>query len=250
MKIEYLVVGTGRSGTTYMAKLLTCLGIPCSHEAIFNLNNSIDINKDLSNRLNGNDLKLSNTSLYDYINNIKLESWVNLKNIKAESSYMAVPYLNNSLLSGMKIIQATRNPLSTISSFVKDANLFIRNNNINIWEKFIYSFYPDLLDISDSYTRCAQFIINWENLILNSIKNKEFIRVQVENINKDKLIKFLDVDKWNNDCDKISKKTNTWKKRNFDITWNDIKNPQKDLLREIYNNWGYEDKNIKLKYMC
>ena len=35
MKLKYLVTGTGRSGTVYMARLLTSLGIPCSHEMIF-----------------------------------------------------------------------------------------------------------------------------------------------------------------------------------------------------------------------
>jgi hypothetical protein len=33
--ISFVVTGVGRSGTGYTAKLLTRLGFPCSHEAVF-----------------------------------------------------------------------------------------------------------------------------------------------------------------------------------------------------------------------
>jgi hypothetical protein len=33
MGMRYLVVGTGRCGTVYMAKLLSSVGVPCGHEA-------------------------------------------------------------------------------------------------------------------------------------------------------------------------------------------------------------------------
>src|SRR6516165_7960197 len=35
-KLQYLVVGTGRSGTVYLARLLTSIKIPCGHERVFN----------------------------------------------------------------------------------------------------------------------------------------------------------------------------------------------------------------------
>ena len=33
--MEFLVIGTGRSGTGYMSKLLTSNGKPCGHESIY-----------------------------------------------------------------------------------------------------------------------------------------------------------------------------------------------------------------------
>ena len=35
MNLKYLVTGTGRCGTVYMARILTSIGIPCGHETIF-----------------------------------------------------------------------------------------------------------------------------------------------------------------------------------------------------------------------
>jgi hypothetical protein len=35
IKLDYLVAGTGRCGTVYMARLLTSLGINCLHEGVF-----------------------------------------------------------------------------------------------------------------------------------------------------------------------------------------------------------------------
>jgi hypothetical protein len=34
--LEFVVVGSGRSGTTYTAHIFTALGIPCGHEDVFN----------------------------------------------------------------------------------------------------------------------------------------------------------------------------------------------------------------------
>ena len=41
--IEYLIIGTGRSGTGFMAHLLTNFGIRCGHESIFGKSIDIDL---------------------------------------------------------------------------------------------------------------------------------------------------------------------------------------------------------------
>ena len=35
MNLKYIIASTGRSGTVYMARLLTSVGVPCGHESIF-----------------------------------------------------------------------------------------------------------------------------------------------------------------------------------------------------------------------
>ena len=45
-KLDFLVTGTGRCGTVYMAELLTSLGIPCGHESLFQMpENSKEVNQ-------------------------------------------------------------------------------------------------------------------------------------------------------------------------------------------------------------
>ena len=89
------MTGTGRCGTTYMARLLTSLGIMCGHEAIFNYDGILKANLRLQGKLN---IKTSHVSSHDILTDTPIESWHDPETAIAESSYLAAPFLKTKLL--------------------------------------------------------------------------------------------------------------------------------------------------------
>lgn len=80
VRLQYVVAGTGRCGTKYMAAFLSAIGIRCGHEAVYGPH-GIHYREGLV----------------------------------ADSSYMSVPFLNE--FSG-KVIHIVRRPLDVVKSFV------------------------------------------------------------------------------------------------------------------------------------
>jgi hypothetical protein len=113
MDLKYLVTGCGRSGTVYMAKLLTSLGVPCGHETIFDFDG---IERALERIAGSIPLKLSETSLR------AKEDWVDVNTIVADASYMAAPYLD--FFPDATIIHVVRHPVKVINSFCNYIHYF------------------------------------------------------------------------------------------------------------------------------
>jgi len=112
-RLKYLVTGTGRCGTVYMARLLTLAGIPCGHESIFDWKGITWAKRRLAGEV---PLELSS------ISTIRLENgrwspepeWLtDVEAIEAESSYMAAPFLEESFLSETKVIHLVRHPIKS-----------------------------------------------------------------------------------------------------------------------------------------
>src|SRR6266536_2441135 len=85
--IDFVITGTPRSGTSYIARILSYLGIECGHELVFNP---------------------WNFRYQEMRSNGKL--W-------GESSWMAVPFLEN-IPSTTKVFHIVRNPIKTINSII------------------------------------------------------------------------------------------------------------------------------------
>lgn len=77
---EFVIVGTGRCGTAYIAKLLREMGVACGHEAVFS--------------------KRGVTAT---------------RTLQGDASWLAVPYLGS--YRGV-VLHQTREPMATINSFV------------------------------------------------------------------------------------------------------------------------------------
>lgn len=90
MTLHYLFTGTGRCGTGYMAQVLNGLGLPCGHEAIFNMGQT-DVVRDR--------LRTSKAV--------------------AESSWLAVPYLDWPELRGVTVVQVMRHPKKVMDSLLR-----------------------------------------------------------------------------------------------------------------------------------
>lgn len=195
-KLKYLVVGTGRCGTVYLARLLTSMGIACGHETIFD-NRGME---GALSRLRGEEpLSLSTVSQtqFDGEHHQLLPDWLgSIDNIVAESSYMASPFLYHECLEGTKVIHVVRHPVKVINSFLNYMDYFQKPIPSSLhgmaWEYFIYNHLEDLKDESlTPEERAACYYVKWNRMIDEHLVGKPHIRVKAEDGPKD-IAKFVD----------------------------------------------------------
>ena len=185
MSIKYIVTGTGRCGTMFLAKYLTSAGINCGHEVIFT-NNGIGV----ADR---------NLALNNYL--------------IADSSYMSAPYLNNKILKEAKIIHLVRDPIKVINSFVVGYHYFwspilncnkipqvftysyppLSDPNFKFMN-FIYSHVPKLMStVLSPIERAALYYIEWNKIIENNYRKRNFLLFPIES-NLEKLNNFIGIE--------------------------------------------------------
>lgn len=164
MKLKYLVTGTGRSGTVFMARFLTSLGIPCGHESIFDWRGIRWAQKRIAAE---EQIELSYASQMKWENGkwTPLEHWVDPKLIEAESSYMAAPFLKDDLLKGVPVIHVVRDPVKVINSFCNYIGYFSSSKGTNSYEQFIYRHLPELQREMSAYDRACLYWIRWNQLV-------------------------------------------------------------------------------------
>ena len=223
MKLKYLVTGTGRCGTVYMARFLTNLGISCGHEAIFDWQ-GLELAK---SRLNDEQtIETSLCSRHNVLTEEVFERWFNPTTVIAESSYMAAPYLNDPILDGVKIIHLVRNPLKTLSSWFSDIHFFDPTNGaIQHYRNFIYSHLPQIDKEKTEIEKACRYLIEWNKLIEKT--SRERIVVKIEDYPFRDLIPFLDqddIERWQKNRFGNIQEINSWKKRSRDLDLKDIPN--------------------------
>lgn len=165
MKLKYLVTGTGRSGTVYMARLLTSVGIPCGHEAVFNWEGFDEAKRRLDGESPLDPSYASQTKWQDG-KWVPLEKWMPpVEQIVADSSYLSAPWLHSELLEGVHVIHTVRNPIDVVQSFVNYIGYFHSEEPTNKYEDFIYKFIPELKIKMNKYERAALYWVNWNQMI-------------------------------------------------------------------------------------
>ena len=226
MKIQYLVTGMPRSGTVYMARLLSSVGLMCGHESIFALGGIEGAIKALSD-------KYVKTSV---VSNDVPESWFNHRTQVAESSYLAAPFLDHSCLADTKIIHVVRNPLLVISSLLLDVDFFKEKGQIPYLD-FVYKHLPELKKINNEIERITAYYVWWNNIIEQKSLGKQYLRLKVGESVGSPLFDFLEIKQPKNLF--TNTKINSWKKRASDLCLNDIPNGKIKnefiLLLEKYN---------------
>ena len=240
MNLKYLVTGTGRCGTVYMARFLTSVGILCGHETVFDYCGIRGAKRRLSGE---DDLRLSIVSSlgFDTDKNEHVPQWhPDVKNIVADSSYMAAPYLAEELLKETKVIHVVRNPIKVINSFCN--NIYYFRNGESVWkenqtyENFIYKFLPELKIDMPQYDRASLYYVRWNEMIERS--NPDFF-FRVED-SPDGLLKFLGVA---DNVDYYKEKTaNTFKSYNEDVFDSLMKIQNRNIRLEVANmarRYGY-----------
>lgn len=185
MGIKYIVTGTGRCGTMFMAKFLTSAGINCGHEVIF-----------------------TNAGLETAKSKLQIYS-----GLEADSSYMAAPYLRNPILKDAKIIHVVREPMKVINSFVVGYCYFLSGRlNCTLgtdWTyeyppgadpefkfmRFIYRHVTELYNRSlTPIERAALYYVRWNELIERGCIGRQFLFYPIESDTAN-LAKFIGTDR-------------------------------------------------------
>lgn len=158
IKLNYLITGTGRCGTNFMARVLHSCGICCGHETIFD---DQGINVALERLEEEMPLRLS------WVSARTGHGWWHPYGLQAESSYMAAPYLAHDCLKDTLVVHIVRHPLEVISSFLLDIEHFCNppNPKVKQWEDFIYFHLPELLEIDNPIERVCLYYIKWNSMI-------------------------------------------------------------------------------------
>jgi hypothetical protein len=152
--MKYLIVGTGRSGTGFMSKLLTMNGIGCGHERV-----------------------LRGRHLTDYAKAIASTPY------EAESSWLPAPHLDDiktNIAPDLHIIQITRHPIKVIKSFV-EITTFTNKKNKSFVPFIPYSARDSMFDV------LIQYYISWYRYIE---KHAE-ITLNIDDFDYDLLSDFL-----------------------------------------------------------
>jgi hypothetical protein len=160
-----------------MARLLTSVGVPCSHEMIFDYRGLECAEKRMSGE-HYMQLSWASRAKYDNGKWTELDEWLpDTREIQAEASYMAAPYLSSTLLRDSKIIHVVRDPIKVINSFCNYIDFFKRESASNDYEQFVYNHLPELTYDISQYDRAALFWVRWNKMIEDS-KPDLFYRVE------------------------------------------------------------------------
>lgn len=165
IKLDYLITGTGRCGTVYLARCLTKWGIPCGHESIFTYEGVRGAIRRLNKEV---PISLSVASKMDWTpeNVVHNPDYVDVSNLRADSSYMAAIDLGTEILYNTKIIHVVRHPFKVIHSFVNHIDYFKGGNPFSlVYEQFIYRNMPVLKQEMPPYDKASLFYVLWNELI-------------------------------------------------------------------------------------
>ena len=246
MSLKYLVTGTGRSGTVFMARLLTSLNIPCGHESVFD--RADDINAYRA-RGQGNLLpQCSFAATHDVLTGKPHDEWLDESDLLAESSYLAAPFIDypGLLDDDVKVIHVVRNPINVVSSFVYDVEFFMNGPKAAGYDTFVSKYLPALKSMSPCDTpmkainKTVFFWTKWNKMVQQKSIGREYFRFNVEDKCTPELLDFLDVDDppadiFDND------KINSWKVDRRKITLDSISDPHiLAEFQELAEEYGYK----------
>jgi hypothetical protein len=224
MRLELLVTGTGRSGTVYMAKLLSSAGIMCGHESLFTTEGIDGCLK----RISGNTEIITSA--------VSGGEWFDPKNQSAESSYLAAPYADHDVLRQTKIIHIVRNPIKVVSSTLIDAEFF-DDIKQKPYLNFVLQHTPEIMEEKSNLMRTVAYYVAWNQMIETKCANRQYKRIRVEDC-PSALFEFLP---WSNKSLHDDKKTNHWGLRKNDIDISDM--PQSRLKKnfiDMCKKYGYQ----------
>ncbi len=173
IKLRYIVVGTGRSGTVSVAKWLTRAGVACSHERFFRGTDADDLVRALT-------VPHTHAANSDCSTHFGLEP---LEMPIAESSFMAVPFLEHPVLRDCAIIHVVRDPLKVIRSLLNNICYFRTDDpeQAHAGEQFIRRHLPHLDVLPDAATRACYYYLRWNQMIEEAAGARRYLRHAIEN---------------------------------------------------------------------
>lgn len=179
MNLKYLVTGTGRCGTVYLARVLTSVGVPCGHESIFDYKGWDAAAAKIEGR---QELGLSLCSQIKLVSGQFVESPIWLPDrtkVEAESSYLAAPFLER--LPATEMIHVVRHPIKVVNSFCNYINYFAVLPAPTEYEAFIYANIPELTNKNlTTYERACLYYVRWNQMIEAKLANRRSLFHRVE----------------------------------------------------------------------
>lgn len=124
---RFVVVGTGRSGTGYMSRLLTAIGVPCGHEQVFGPAQATRVKP------------------------VVWGKW------EADASWLAVPRLP---MLGVPVVLVTRHPLPTVRSMVQ-LGQFTDDGADGLYGSVIREFRPEVYAERTEPDRALAMWVHW-----------------------------------------------------------------------------------------
>jgi hypothetical protein len=229
---RFVVAGCSRSGTTYMAKLLSALGLPCGHERIFNIWRIAGI---------GN---LSEPMAFFFEKEAK----------QGDASFLSIPYLDQ-LPEGTIVLHQVRNPLEVIRShmgirFFSDPyvpSIYLANEHPQILD-FLRAHCAEIMEADTEIGRCMRYWYHWNRIAERAESNSAltYLRYRVEDVDVPMLSKILSLisepanrSGLDEVMDSISKRTNT-RPRDNSWTWDNLPSGEdKERVLELSRVYRY-----------
>lgn len=212
--LKYVITGTGRCGTGFIARYLTSAGVTCGHERFFST---------------GGAKQAEINALY-------------LHHLQGESSWLAAPYLGHFLLVDAKIIHLVRHPRKVIKSALKVGSL---GTILGEYSKFNFRHMPVLSEYENRTTQVAYRYVLWNRLIEEKCRGRNYIFWRIEDDPLD-LLKLLEIEVDNKEELFSDTEYNT-KYENWGAPFN-IKEIQdekvKNLLLSMCAEYGYDWEDV------
>ena len=147
-QLELILTGTGRCGTGFAAQWLTSAGLRCGHEAIWSYR--------------GTDGAREKLARY--------------RGYRADSSWLAAPYLDDVLLAGMPIVHITRHPQKVIASWMR-----IHPSSTPPYWRYLVDHCKPIKQIERELDQCAARYVLWNELIEGKSEGRDSFRWKIEN---------------------------------------------------------------------
>lgn len=133
MRFQWLITGTDRCGTDYIAQALRSVGVRCGHENVFS-----------------NTCPMGDVALMDQFD--------------ADSSWLAVPYLTLPHFSGLSVIHLVRHPKSVIDSMLRTRLWHEERKESYAW-RFALPHLPEVMAWAAPECRAAHHYLKWNKMI-------------------------------------------------------------------------------------
>ncbi|GGA21381.1 hypothetical protein [Okeania sp. KiyG1] len=155
IEFKYLVVATARSGTKFMAHAFKSVGIKCGHETFFGA---------------------PSRKQRHLTKQVVKQRMLNHSNLEADSSWLAVPFLNTECVpKDVSIIHLTRHPKKVIESLI--AIGFFRRNHC-FYTNYALLNTPEIKSSDSELTKCCKWYLYWHQKIEQS--GRKLIHYRVE----------------------------------------------------------------------
>jgi hypothetical protein len=149
------VTGTGRCGTGYLSKVLTSVGVRCTHEGIFRPHKNPNENGIVPAGLaTEDDIKYR-------LNMRQQHPWWNWN---ADSSWLAAPFLGWESMQELVVVHLVRNPQDTLNSMARLGGIGNEAPG-GLYYQFAVKHLPQVLHFPTVEEQVAYLYVKWNEMI-------------------------------------------------------------------------------------